>query len=595
MTYVAPLREQLFALAVTADLPGLARLPAFEAATLDLVEQVLAESGKLAANVLAPLNRVGDRMGARLEDGQVTLPPGFQEGYDRYAEGGWVGLAADPAFGGQGLPFALTCAVQEQVTSANMAFALCPMLTQGAISALTAHASEALKQTYLARLILGEWTGTMALTEPQAGSDVGALRTQAIPRGDGSYRLKGGKIFITWGDHDLAPNIVHLVLARLPDAPAGPKGVSLFVAPKRLVNPDGTLGAANGVSCTAIEHKLGINASPTCALSFGEDAECVGWLVGAEHGGMRAMFTMMNHARINVALQGVAIGEAAYQHALAYARERVQSARFGAADRAPVRIIEHADIRRTVMTMRATVEAARAICYFTAAAVDRAHAEPDEDARREAQGLADLMTPVSKAYATDIGVEVASLGLQVFGGMGFIEETGAAQFYRDARIAPIYEGTNGIQAMDLVGRKLGQAGGEPWRKLFAQAREFAEAPAEGALADIKARLVPALEALDRVTLRLADAGDLSADDRAAGATPYLRMFAVTVGAWLLARQAQAAQARLAAGADDADFLTAKIATAAFFAGELPQATALADTITGGAARLYALSEEQLAR
>jgi 3-(methylthio)propanoyl-CoA dehydrogenase len=573
MTYTAPITEQRFVLETIAELPGLAQLPHFEAATADLVDAILEEAGKLSAGVFAPLNRIGDTEGAKLANGVVTLPAGVREAYAAYVEGGWMTLGADPAWGGQGLPFVLATAVQEQTTSANMALSLCPMLSQGAIEALTAHGSEDQKQTYLTKIISGEWTGTMNLTEPQAGTDVGALRTVATPAEDGTWRIKGSKIFITWGEHDVADNIIHLVLARTPGSPKGTKGISLFIVPKFLVNADGSLGARNDLRCVSIEHKLGIHSSPTCTMSYGDNDDCVGYMIGGENAGMRAMFTMMNHARINVGLQGVAIAERAYQHALAYAKDRVQVRR----------IIEFADVRRTLMTMRGLTEAARALTYLNAAAVDRAHAEIDELARREAQALADLLTPVTKAFSTDVGVEVASLGVQVFGGMGFIEETGAAQHYRDARIAPIYEGTNGIQAMDLVGRKLPQG---RWKSLFADMRaDFAET------AGLAPYLEDALAALESATIWLAEGGG---DDNAAGATPYLRMFGLTVGGWLLAKQAAAAAQRLAAGEGDPAFLNAKIVTARFFAEQfLPQAAALLGPVTRGAETLFAIPDEAL--
>lgn len=578
MTYTAPIAEQSFVLDTIAGLDGLARLPAFEAVSPDLVQAILAEAGKLASGVFAPLNRVGDLEGAKLADGVVTLPDGFAEAYRQYVEGGWGSLGADPAHGGQGLPFVLANAVQEQLTSANMAFSLCMMLTAGAIEALTAHASEAQKQTYLTRLVSAEWTGTMNLTEPQAGSDVGALRTRADRQADGSYRIKGQKIFITWGEHDVAANIVHLVLARLPDAPPGTRGISLFIVPKFLED-----GTRNDLRCVSIEHKLGINASPTCTMSFGDNDACVGYLVGDENAGMRAMFTMMNHARINVGLQGVAIAERAYQGALAFARERVQGKR----------IIEHPDVRRMLMTMKSTTEAIRALTYLNAAAVDRAHGETDPEAKREAQALADLLTPVTKGFATDMGVELSSLAVQVFGGMGFVEETGAAQHMRDARIAPIYEGTNGIQALDLVNRKLPQG---RWKTLFAEMRDFIRAlPNDADLGATKPYLDDGLAALETATVWLTGKYGDSFVDAAAGATPYLRMFGIVAGGWLLAKQAAAASERLAAGEGDPAFLKAKIATARFFAEQVvPQGTALLGPVTRGSAMLFALSEEQFA-
>jgi 3-(methylthio)propanoyl-CoA dehydrogenase len=593
MTYTAPLAEQRFALETTADIAALAALPKYSAATADMVEAILTEAGKFSTGVLAPLNRIGDTVGAKWQDGTVTLPEGFKSAYQQYVEGGWNTLGCDPAYGGQGLPFVLATAVMEQLQSANMAMCLCPMLTAGAIEAIQAHASVELKDTYLAKLVSGEWTGTMNLTESQAGSDVGALRTKAEAHADGSYRIKGQKIYITWGEHDCADNIIHLVLARLPDAPPGTKGISLFLVPKFLVNTDGTLGARNDVRCVSIEHKLGINASPTCTLSFGDNDGCIGYIIGAENAGMKAMFTMMNHARINVGLQGVGISERAYQHALWYAKDRVQSAKFGAG-RTPVKIIEHADVRRMLMTIKASTEAVRAITYFTAAAVDRAHGAADEAARKEADLLADLMTPVCKAYSTDIGVEMSTLAVQVFGGMGFVEETGAAQHMRDARIAPIYEGTNGIQALDLVGRKLPMVGGGHWKALFAEIRSFTKSlPKDGDLGQLAPYLEDALEALNTATIWVVGNQGDALQDTAAAATPYLRMFGLTMGGYLLARQAKVATDRLHSSEGDPAFLKAKIATARFFAEQiLPQAPALLGPITRGSELLFALNDEQ---
>jgi alkylation response protein AidB-like acyl-CoA dehydrogenase len=596
MTYTPPATEQRFVLETIARIDELSQLPGFEAASPDLVEAILAEAGKLASEVFAPLNAIGDKAGARAVDGVVTMPAGFKAAYDAYAEGGWIGLGASPAHGGQGLPFVLASAVQEQITSANMAFSLCPMLTLGAIEALQAHASAELQERYLRPLVEGRWTGTMNLTEPQAGSDVGALRTTATPAADGSWRIKGQKIYITWGEHDLAENIVHLVLARTPGAPAGTKGISLFLCPKYLLNADGTPGARNDLRAVSTEHKLGIHASPTCTMAFGDDDGCVGYMVGDENAGMRAMFTMMNHARINVGLQGIAIAERAYQHALDYARQRVQSARFGGPGRAAVRIIEHADVRRMLMTVRAFTEAARAIAYLNASAVDRAHAEPDAQRKADAQGLADLLTPVTKAFSTDIGVEMSSLALQVFGGMGFVEETGAAQHYRDSRIAPIYEGTNGIQALDLVGRKLAMDGGRHWRSLLQRERQFvAGLPKLGELAQLSPYLEDAVEALQTASVWISGNEGEKLADTAAAATPYLRMFGLTLGGTLLARQAAEAVRRLEAGEGDPAFLKAKIATARFYAEQLlPASAALLGPVTRGADLLFAIPEEALA-
>ncbi|MFZ5609110.1 MAG: acyl-CoA dehydrogenase [Pseudomonadota bacterium] len=596
MSYAAPLDRMRFTLDAVCDLDDLTR-QGFPDLSRDLVAAILQEAGKFAAGVFAPLNRVGDAQGCVLENGVVRTPEGFKAAYKHFVEGGWNCLSATPDYGGQGLPFVLQTAVQETITSANMAFSLCPLLSQGAIEALSAHGSPRQKATYLPKLISGEWTGTMNLTEPQAGSDVGALKTRAEPVGDGRYKIKGTKIFITWGEHDCAENIIHLVLARLPGAPPGTKGISLFLVPKFLVEENGALGKRNDLRCVSLEHKLGIHASPTAVMSYGDNDECIGWLIGGENRGMAAMFTMMNNARIGVGLQGVAIAERAYQAAVHYARERVQSAKFGSPSRAPVAIIEHADVRRMLMTMRAHTEAARAIVYRTAAAVDWAHHGGDKETREAAQGLADLLTPIAKAYGTDVGVEVASLGVQVHGGMGYIEETGAAQHYRDARIAPIYEGTNGIQALDLVGRKLAMDGGAHWQNLVADMAAFAKALAadKGALAGLAPYLEDALAALAAASRWLMDKDMGSADHVAAAASPYLRLFALTLGGHLLAVEARAAQAQLAAGAPEKTLFHAKIATARFFAEQiLPQAPALLGLVTRGGDGLYALSAEALA-
>lgn len=582
MSYTPPITAQRFLLDAVADIEALARLPQFAAATADMVDAILNESARLSADVLAPLNRIGDVEGARLENGVVRLPEGFQQAYDAYSAGGWIGLGARPEFGGQGLPFVLALAVSEQVTSANMAFSLNPMLTLGAIEALQAHASPEQQEEWLKPLVEGRWTGTMNLTEPQAGSDVGALRASATPQDDGTWRIKGQKIFITWGDHELAPNIVHLVLARTPGAPEGTRGISLFIVPKYLKDADGNYSIRNDAFAVKLEEKLGIHASPTCVMAFGDEDSCVGYLMGEVGGGMRAMFTMMNHARINVGCEGFAIAERALQDAAQYANTRVQSAKFGG-DRTPVPIIEHMDVRRMLATGRALTDAARAIGYLNAAAVDRAHAEPDASARADAQGLADLLTPITKAFSTDIGVEVASMAVQVFGGMGFIEETGVAQYYRDARIAPIYEGTNGIQAMDLVSRKLPMDGGRHWRALLQRQRDFLkELPSD--FADFRPYLDDALEALQAASVWLS--GDAEADDVAAAATPYLRMFGLTLGGFLLARQAVLAEKRRRVAAGDSVFYDARITIARFYCEQiLPQAPSLLGPVTRGAARL----------
>ncbi|MAC30397.1 MAG: acyl-CoA dehydrogenase, partial [Erythrobacter sp.] len=459
MTYTPATQDQLLAIRVNAGIEELAQSERFAAAEPDMVEAIVSGIGEFAAGEWAPLNRVGDLEGARLENGTVHLPDGFAEAYEHYVEQGWNAIAGPVEFGGQGLPFTLSCNVLENLGTANMAFNLLPMLSVGAMESLEHHGSKELQEKYLPKLVSGEWSGTMNLTEPQAGSDVGALRTTAHPIEDGEhagkYRIKGQKIYITWGEHELAKNIIHLVLARVPDAPEGSRGISLFIVPKYHVEADGSLGKRNDVRCVSIEHKLGINASPTCVMSYGDEGECIGELVGAENRGLMAMFTMMNNARINVGNQGVQIGERATQQAQMYARERIQSARAGSPDKAPVAILEHPDVRRMLLRMKALTEGARALLYYTAGQVDRGTLGNDD-----AKARGEVLTPLIKAWGTDIGIEVASLGVQVHGGMGFVEETGAAQHWRDSRIAPIYEGTNGIQAADLVTRKLGMDGGQ---------------------------------------------------------------------------------------------------------------------------------------
>jgi 3-(methylthio)propanoyl-CoA dehydrogenase len=592
MTYKVPLAEQIYVLDIIADLPGLARYPQFASIGEGAANAILEEGARLTEGVFAPLNRRGDTEGVLWSSEGIRHPAGFLEAYAAYVEGGWGGLSADVEFGGQGLPFSLALAFDEQLTSANMAFSLCMLLSGGAVEAISQHGSNDQKAIYLPKLISGEWTGTMNLTEPQAGSDVGALRTTATPSDDGRWHIRGSKIFISWGEHELARNIVHLVLARTPGAPPGTKGISLFLVPKFLPDSEGRWTVRNGVRCVSIEHKLGIHASPTCTMSFGDEEKCLGWLIGAENRGMQAMFTMMNAARINVGLQGVAVAERAYQGAVAYARERVQSALVGG--KTPVKIIEHPDVRRMLMILRTTTQAIRAIAYFNAAAVDRSRAETDLARKHAARGRADLLTPITKAYCTDQGVEMASLAIQVFGGAGFVEETGAAQHYRDIRIAPIYEGTNGIQAMDLIGRKLHADGGAHWRCLLDEFDAAAGDPAhEGDIAKMHRAVGSSLSALREAAERV-----MSLDERAAAcvASPFLKMFGIVLGASLLAKQAREAEARLTQKQGDPQFLQAKIATAVFFSEELlPQAHALHAAIANASAeRLFAVSEEQFA-
>ncbi|MBY0612927.1 MAG: acyl-CoA dehydrogenase [Beijerinckiaceae bacterium] len=552
MTYRAPVADMLFAMRSVGMDEGIASGLYADLAD-GMAESVLEEAGKFANDRLAPLNKIGDRHGTPFKDGVVTSPPGWREAYQDWAQAGWNSLPADPAFGGQGLPLLLNAACSEMWNAANMAFALNPMLSGGAIEALLAHGSAELQNLYLAKIIAGEWTGTMNLTEPQAGSDLAALRTKAVPQGDGTYRITGQKIYITYGEHELTENIVHLVLARLPDAPAGTRGISLFLVPKFLVNADGSLGARNDVRCSGIEHKLGIHASPTCTMIFGDEGGATGWLIGQENKGLACMFTMMNNARLNVGLQGVAIADRAYQHALWYAQERRQGKAPGSQSSEMSPIIEHPDVKRMLMEMRSKTAAARAICYATANALDRAHRLEDAGERKAAHEEASLLIPVAKAFSTDIGVEVASLGVQVHGGMGFVEETGAAQYLRDARIAPIYEGTNGIQAIDLATRKLPTADGATVRNAIAKYRHAAEALStlnEPGFARAGAILTEAVDALDRSTEWMLKTLPQSPADALAGATPYLRLYGVTAGGAYLARSALAARVALAAGASD---------------------------------------------
>jgi 3-(methylthio)propanoyl-CoA dehydrogenase len=570
MSYAAPLADMRFVLEEVAELDELARLPGYEAASPDLVEAILEEAAKLAGNELAPLNQPADRAGSVLENGVVRTPAGFREAYVRYVEGGWNGLAFDPEFGGQGLPLALAIPVAEMWNSACMSFALCPLLTAGAVELLQAHGSDEQKQRYLGKLVTGEWAGTMNLTEPQAGSDLGALRTRAVPAHDPRwgehYRLKGQKIFITYGDHDLAPNIIHMVLARTPEAPPGSRGISLFLVPKFLPDDEGGAGSRNDVRTLSLEHKLGIHASPTCVLAYGEDEGAIGWRIGEENRGLEYMFTMMNAARLNVGLQGVAIAERAYQQARDFARIRVQGRPLGAAPNgeAPP-IIHHPDVRRMLLWMRAATEAMRALAYYAAAMIDRGRRHPEPAARQMAQRRADLLIPVVKAWCTDLGIAVASTGIQVHGGMGYVEETGAAQHLRDARIAPIYEGTNGIQANDLVGRKLARDRGEAAAALIAEIRETAAALGQAGSVELAAIVRPlqdGLAALETATSFLVEAEPPLA---AAGSVPYLQLLGTVCGGWLITRLALAAERRGAANGGDAAFLSAKRLSARFYA------------------------------
>ena len=591
MTYKAPVRDLMFSLEAAADFQRLGAL--FPHADSDTVSAVLGGAGALAADVLAPLNRVGDTVGAKLENGAVRTAPGFPDAYRQFAEGGWNGLSAAEAHGGQALPKALEVAVFEMVQGANMAFGLCPMLTLAAIEALSTHGTDRQKSLYLPRLVSGEWTGTMNLTEPQAGSDLGAITTRATPDGDGGYRLSGEKIYITWGDHDVADNIIHLVLARLPDAPPGSRGLTLFLCPKRLVGDDGALGEANALRPASLEHKLGVHGSPTCVMLY-EDARAE--LVGAPNQGLAAMFIMMNSARLHVGVQGVGIAERAYQAALAFSLERKQgrSAWTGAL---PSRLFDLPDVRRTLMLMKARIEAARGICLATAVAADLARLSPNPLDRDTARMREDLLTPLAKAWSTDMAVEVASMGLQIHGGMGFIEETGAAQHYRDARILPIYEGTNGIQAIDLMGRKLAIGKGQAVRELVSDIVETAAAlkSADDAwLHTIGARLEAGLAAVQSATGWLIERRGHAQPDALAGATPYLKLLGDVVGGWMLAKGAMAASAKIAAGEGDAAYWRTRIGLARVFSEQiLAGAPALAGAVSQGAIDLFRATPESL--
>ena len=595
MTYTAPLADMRFALREVAGLSGVAALPGYEHATDDTIDAVLEEAGKLAGNGLAPLNREGDKVGAKLENGVVRTAPGFAAIYKEFVEGGWNSLPFDPEFGGQGMPWLLATAVQEMWQAANMGFGLVLLLNQGAIDAIHHHGSDAQKASYLPRMISGEWTGTMNLTEPQAGSDLGQLKSRAVKNGD-HYLVTGQKIFITYGEHDMAENIVHLVLARTPDAPAGVRGISLFIVPKYLPDADGKPGKRNDLRCVSLEHKLGIHASPTCVMSFGDDGGAVGYLVGEEGRGLSYMFTMMNNARLSVGIQGLAIAERAYQQAAAFARTRVQSKDDGSAAPASVSIVHHADVRRMLMSMRAQIEAMRALGYYTAAGIDGALKQPDKAAGRKIQDRVDLLIPIVKAWFTDLGNEIASTGVQIHGGMGFIEETGAAQHLRDARILPIYEGTNGIQARDLVGRKVAKDGGETMLALVAEMRATAEemkaAPGDD-LEAIRTGLSAAADALEDATKWVAQSVKAELVNALAGSVPFLRLAGTALGGWLLARSALVAQTRLGQRDGDPAFLEAKLVTARFYTEViLPPALAQLGPLKAAGRTVFALPEEQ---
>jgi alkylation response protein AidB-like acyl-CoA dehydrogenase len=595
--YTAPVKDMMFALRELAGLDRIAQLPGCEETTSDLVEAILDEASKFASGVLAPLNFSGDQEGSQWRDKQVTTPTGFKEAYAQFAEAGWCALECDPEYGGQGLPRVVSAAVREMWKSANMAFSLCPMLTNGAIEALEIAGTAEQKNTYLPNMVSGKWTGTMNLTEPQAGSDLAAIRSRAEPQTDGTYRLFGQKIFITYGEHDMTENIVHLVLARLPDAPEGVKGISLFAVPKFLVNDDGSLGARNDAYCVAIEDKMGIHASPTAVMVFGEEGNfgggAIGTLVGKPNEGLKYMFIMMNAARYAVGLEGLSLSERAYQQALAYARERVQSRAIEGSP-TPVAIINHPDVRRMLMTMRSQIEAMRGLAYTVAAAQDTAERHSDENERKRKQAFVDLMTPIVKGWLTETGNEIAYLGVQIHGGMGFIEATGAAQHMRDARITTIYEGTTGIQANDLIGRKLAREDGATLTAVIALMRKSqAAADADPALAGIAVALGAGIVALEKAaTYVVANfAGDVRVV--AVGAVPFLKLAGIVSGGWTMANAALAARKHIAAGETD-PFYTAKIASANFYGAHiLAAAPALTKVIVEGGASALVIPEEML--
>jgi 3-(methylthio)propanoyl-CoA dehydrogenase len=575
-TYQAPLKDMKFLLNQLAGLNEVAKLPGYQDATPDTVDAILEEAAKFASEVLDPLNYSGDQQGSEWNDGEVTTPKGFKQAYKQYVESGWGALPFDSHWGGQGLPKLVATAVEEMFTASNMSFSLCPLLTQGAIHALELCGSEALKNTYLQKMVHGHWTGTMNLTEPQAGSDLALVRTKAERAGD-HYLISGQKIFITYGEHDLAENIIHLVLARTPDAPEGTKGISLFLVPKFVPKRDGSLGQRNNARCASIEHKLGIHASPTAVMVFDK---AVGYLVGEENKGLAYMFIMMNAARFSVGLEGVAIAERAFQRAFAYARERLQGRDLIDGGKT-VPIIRHPDVRRMLMLMKSQTEAMRALAYVVAAAMDVAQKTGD----KKAQSFVDLMIPVVKGWSTETGIEIASLGVQVHGGMGFVEETGAAQYLRDARITTIYEGTTGIQAMDLVGRKIGRDGGAAAKQWIAEVgkldAELARYP------EMRRALAEGLKAVEESVQFIVSAKDPRAPF--AGAVPFLKLMGIVAGGWQMARAALAAEK---ASGDDS-FHKAKIATARFYADHvLVQAPALRNTVVNGAAGVMALSEDQ---
>jgi alkylation response protein AidB-like acyl-CoA dehydrogenase len=599
--YRPPLRDVNYVLEHLVDLDGLCGLPEFSGLDADTIKGVLEENARFVAEVIAPLNRIGDTVGSVFEPATNTVrtPDGFIDAYRQYVDAGWGGVPFPEVYDGGGFPWLVGIVMQEFISSANMAFSMAPLLTQGAIDLLMHHGNEEQKEKYLKRMVTGEWTGTMNLTEPQAGSDVGAVRTKAVPHGDGTYRITGTKIYISFGEHDMAGNIVHLVLARTPDAPAGTKGISCFIVPKYLVNDDGSLGARNDVKVVSIEHKMGIKASPTCVMSFGEDDGAIGYLIGEENRGMSYMFTMMNNARLSVGLEGLSLAERAYQDALQYSQERRQGRAPGVPapeDGGMSLIIDLPDVRRMLLTMRSIIDALRAIIYVNAHALDMAAHHPDEDVRQRNQELVELLIPVSKGFGTDMGIEATSLAIQVYGGMGYIEESGVPQHYRDARITSIYEGTNGIQAMDLVGRKLPMRGGGVMDDYLTQIGSLvARLDAAGSEFDgMRDRIDESLACVRNTVMWLTEHGIADVRNALAGATPFLRMFGLLVGARYLADSALSAKADIDAGVGDTEYLNARITVARFYCDNLlPGVLGLESAVTAGFEDLYAISNEAL--
>ncbi len=595
--YSAPTADMLFVLEHIAGLSELADRDAYEHADLDTVEGLLDEAARFMEEQLVPLNRKGDEEGVVVDNGKIFHPDGFADAYTRFVEAGWNGISMNEDHGGGGMPWCVGLAVQEMMTASNMAFSLCPLLTQGAIDAISHHANETLKEIYLPKMVSGQWSGTMNLTEPHAGSDVGALTAKAVPGNNGTWLISGTKIFITYGEHELTENIIHLVLARTPEAPPGTKGISLFIVPKFLVDDDGSLGARNDVRVVSSEHKIGIHASPTCVMSYGDQGGAIGWMVGEENTGMRAMFTMMNNARLSVGLEGLSLTDRSYQQARQYSVDRKQGKAIGAeldaGESSP--IADHADVRRMLMTMRSNAEAMRCVMYANAAAIDFAITSSDESEREHWDAVAALLTPISKGWGTDLGVEMTSLGIQTHGGMGYVEETGVAQHWRDVRIAPIYEGTNGIQAADLVFRKLPLGGGAVIQEFMSEMTNLASQLIQNdRLGPLGTALADGVRHMSDAALWLGGRLATHPNDVAAGSAPFLRLAGVVVGGYYLARSAQIAQQLLDAGEGDPDFLNDKIATSMFYGEQiLPTAAGLVPTITRGADLFFAIPNERL--